>query len=205
MPWPLTLGCHGDDGLRRGVVLVLHPRVVLVQQLRQRRRFGEQLADHVPADVGRLFESQDAEDLGFDAVQSHLFAVLPEVAGRALLSALRQQPGGLVLVLVLVELRGDAGGEEDGQAEQEQHPEGRRGRCRDAAAVSVSGPRLFMIGCSSLRDVPISVLTLHMQQGSIFQLVYNAWLCIIIIITAEMHFLCFLLLFEEMKVSSSEP
>lgn len=92
----VTLGGHSDDGLCRGVVLVFHPRVILVQELRQRRRFGQQLADHVPADVGSLFEPQDAEDLGFDAVEPHLLAVLPEVAGRTLLSALRQQLGGLV-------------------------------------------------------------------------------------------------------------
>ena len=65
----VTLGSHGDDGLCRGVVLVLHPRVVLVQELRQRGRFGEQLADHVPADVGGLLEPQDAEDLRLDAVE----------------------------------------------------------------------------------------------------------------------------------------
>lgn len=106
-----TLGGHGDDGLRRGVVLVLHPRVILVQELRQRRRFGEQLADHVPADVGRLLQPQDAEDLGLDAVEPHLFAVLPEVAGRALFSTLRQQLGGLV------QLHGKADREEDDQAE----------------------------------------------------------------------------------------
>lgn len=78
------------------MVLLLHPRVVLVQELRQRRRFGQQLADHVPADVGRLLEPQDAQDLRLDDVEPHLLAVLPEVAGRALLPALRQQPGGLV-------------------------------------------------------------------------------------------------------------
>lgn len=86
----VTLGGHRDDGLRRGVVLVLHPRVVLVQELRQRWRFGQQLADHVPADVRSLLEPQDAEDLGLDDVEPHLLTVLPEVAGRALLSALRQ-------------------------------------------------------------------------------------------------------------------
>lgn len=112
----LTLGGHGDDGLRRGVVLLLHPRVVLVQELRQRRRFGQQLPDHVPADVGSLLEPQDAEDLGLDAVEPHLLAVLPEVAGRALLSALRQQLGGLV------HLHGGARREEDGQAEEDEHP-----------------------------------------------------------------------------------
>lgn len=105
-----TLRGHGDDGLCRGMIFVLHPRVVLVQELRQRRRFREQLSDHVSADVGRLFEPQDAEDLGLDAVEPHLFAVLPEVAGRALLSALRQQLGGLV------HLHGKARREEDGQA-----------------------------------------------------------------------------------------
>lgn len=112
----VTLGGHSDDGLCRGVVLVLHPRVVLVQELRQRRRFGEQLADHVPADVGRLLEPQDAEDLGLDAVEPHLLAVLPEVAGRALLSALRQQLGGLV------RLHGKSRREEEGETEQEEHP-----------------------------------------------------------------------------------
>lgn len=112
----LTLGGHGDDGLRRGVVLLLHPRVVLVQELRQRRRFGQQLPDHVPADVGSLLEPQDAEDLGLDAVEPHLLAVLPEVAGRALLSALRQQLGGLV------HLHGGARREEDGHAEEDEHP-----------------------------------------------------------------------------------
>lgn len=108
----VTIGGHSDDGLRRGTVLVLHPRVVLVQELRQRRRFGEQLADHVPADVGSLFEPQDAEDLGLDAVEPHLLAVLPKVAGRALLCALRRQLGGLV------HLHGKARREEDGQAEK---------------------------------------------------------------------------------------
>ncbi len=116
----VTLGGHGDDGLRGGVVLVLHTRVVLVQELRQRRRFGQQLADHVPADVGSLFEPQDAEDLRLDAVEPHLLAVLSEVAGRALLSALRQQLGGLV------HLHGKARREEDGQAENEEHPGGKK-------------------------------------------------------------------------------
>lgn len=111
----VTLGGHCDDGLRRGVVLVLHPRVVLVQELRQRWRFGQQLADHVPADVGSLFEPQDAEDLGLDDVESHLLAVLPEVAGRALLSALRQQLGGTV------HLHGKSR-RDDGQHEKEEHP-----------------------------------------------------------------------------------
>lgn len=112
----VTHSGHGDDGLCRGVVLVLHPRVVLVQELRQRRRFGQQLADHVPADVGSLFEPQDAEDLGLDAVEPHLLAMLPEVAGRALLSALRQQLGG-----GLVHLHGQSR-REDGQYEKEEHP-----------------------------------------------------------------------------------
>lgn len=92
----ITLGGHGDDGLGGGVVLVLYPRIVLVQQLRERRRFGQQLADHVPADVGGPFQPENAEDLGLDAVEPHLLAVLPEVAGRALVPAVRQQPGGLV-------------------------------------------------------------------------------------------------------------
>lgn len=116
----VTLGGHGDNGLRRGVVLVLHPRVVLVQELRQRRRFGQQLADHVSADVGCLLEPQDAEDLRLDAVEPHLLAVLPEVAGRALLSALRQQLGGLV------HLRGKGRREESGQAEKKEHPGGKK-------------------------------------------------------------------------------
>lgn len=111
----VTHSGHGDDGLCRGVVLVLNPRVVLVQELRQRRRFGQQLADHVPADVGSLFEPQDAEDLGLDAVEPHLLAMLPEVAGRALLSALRQQLGGLV------HLHGKSRREYD-QYEKEEHP-----------------------------------------------------------------------------------
>lgn len=118
----LTVGGHSDDGLRRSDVLVLHPRVVLVQELRQWRRFGEQLADHVAADVGRLLEPQDAEDLVLDAVEPHLFAVLPEVAGRALVPAVRQQPGGLV------RLHGGGRREEDGETEEEQHP----ARCCDA-------------------------------------------------------------------------
>lgn len=92
----VTLSGHSDDGLCRSVVLVLHPRVVLVQELRQRRRFGQQLSDHVPADVWSLLEPQDAEDLGLDTMEPHLFAVLPEAAGRTLLSTLRQQLGGLV-------------------------------------------------------------------------------------------------------------
>lgn len=120
----VTLGGHGDDGLRGGVVLLLHPRVVLVQELRQRRRFGEQLADHIPADVGSLFQPQDAEDLRLDAVEPHLLAVLPEVTGRALLSALRQQLGGLV------HLHGKARREEDGQAEKEEHPGEKKGSVR---------------------------------------------------------------------------
>lgn len=98
------------------MILVLHPRVVLVQELRQRRRLREQLADHVPADVGRLFQPQDAQDLGLDAVEPHLLAVLPEIAGRALLTALRQQLGGLV------HLHGKHRREVDGQTEQVQHP-----------------------------------------------------------------------------------
>lgn len=111
----ITHGSHGDDGLCRGMVLVLHPRVVLVQELRQRRRFGQQLADHVPADVRSLFQPQDVQDLGLDAVKPHLLAMLPEVAGRALLSALRQQLGGLV------HLHGKSR-REDGQCEKEEHP-----------------------------------------------------------------------------------
>lgn len=97
------------------MVFVLHPWVVLVQELRQRRRFGEQLADHVPADVGSLFETQYAEDLGLDAVEPHLLAVLPEVAGRALLSTLHQEPGGLV------HLHGKSC-RDDSQYEKEEHP-----------------------------------------------------------------------------------
>lgn len=116
----VTICCHGDDGFGCGMVLVLHPRVVLIQQLRERRRFGQQLADHVPADVGRLLEPEDAEDLGLDAVEPHLPAVLPELTGGALLPALRQQPGGLV------HLRRKARREEDGQTEQEQHLGGKR-------------------------------------------------------------------------------
>lgn len=92
----VTHGGHGDDGLRRGVVLLLHPRVVLVQELRQRGRLGQQLADHVPADVGRLLQPQDVEDAGLDDVDPHLLAVFPEVADGALVLAVRQQPGGLV-------------------------------------------------------------------------------------------------------------
>lgn len=92
----ITLSGHGYDGFRGGVVLVLHPWIVLVQELRERRRLGQQLADHVSADVGSLFQSEYAQDLGLNAVQPHLLAVLPEVAGRALLPALCQQPGGLV-------------------------------------------------------------------------------------------------------------
>lgn len=94
------------------MVFVLHSWIVLVQELRERRRFGQQLADHVPADVGSLLQSQNAEDLRLDAVEPHLLAVLPEVAGRALLPALRQQPGGLVHLHC-----GD-----DGQQKKEQHP-----------------------------------------------------------------------------------
>lgn len=115
----VTRCCHCDDGLRGCVVLVLHPRIILVQQLCQRRRFGDQLADHIAADVGRLFQPQDAEDLRLDAVEPHLLAVLPEVAGRTLLSALPQQPGGLV------NLHGKTrrGKEDNGnaQAEREEH------------------------------------------------------------------------------------
>lgn len=92
----VTHGGHGDDSLRRGVVLLLHPRVVLVQELRQRGRLGQQLADHVPADVGRLLQPQDVEDAGLDDVDPHLLAVLSEVADGALVLAVRQQPGGLV-------------------------------------------------------------------------------------------------------------
>lgn len=99
------------------MLLVLHPQVVLVQQLRQRRRFGDELADHVPADVGRLLQPQDAEDLRLDAVESQQLAVLPEVTGRALLQAVRQQLGGLV------DLHGEAHGEAE---EEEQHPAGRK-------------------------------------------------------------------------------
>lgn len=101
---------------------VLHPRVVLVQQLRQRRRLGDELADHVPADVGRLLQPQDAEDLGADAVEPQLLAVLPKVAGRALLQAVRLQRGGLV------RLRGAARGEQRGEGEEEEHPAGRKER-----------------------------------------------------------------------------
>ena len=86
------------------MVRVLHPWIVLVQQLRKRRRFGQQLADHVSADVGSLFQSEYAEDLGLDAVEPHLLAVLPEVAGRALLRALCQQPGSRRLLLLLLML-----------------------------------------------------------------------------------------------------
>lgn len=111
----ITLGGHGNDGFRRGVVLVLHPWIVLVQELRERRRFGQQLADHVSADIGSLFESKYAEDLGLDAVEPHLLAVLPEVAGRALLPALCQQPGSLV------HLHGKPR-RDDGQHEKDEHP-----------------------------------------------------------------------------------
>lgn len=138
----LTLGGHGDDGLGRGAVLVLYPRVVLVQQLRQRWRFGEKLADHVPADVGSVLQPQDAQDLGLDAVEPHLLAVLPEVAGRALLSDVRQQPGGLV------HLQRKSCGEDGGHAEEQEHPE--RGRSLRTGAVSyetLPWPQDFMIGC----------------------------------------------------------
>lgn len=115
----VTLCSHCDDGLGSCVLLVFHPRVVLVQQLRQRRRFGEQLADHVAADVGRLLQTQDAEDLRLDAVEPHQLAVLPEVAGRALLSALPEQLGSLVHLHG--ETRRGEEEEEDGQAEREEH------------------------------------------------------------------------------------
>ena len=127
----VTHGGHSDDGLRGGVVLLLHPRVVLVQQLRQRRRFGQQLADHVPADVGRLLQPQDAEDLGLDAVEPHLLVELPVLAGRALLPALHLQPGGLV------RLHGEPRRAEGGQTEQEEHPGGRQD-----AAVTLDDMRL---------------------------------------------------------------
>lgn len=92
----ITLGGHGDDGFGRGVILVLYPWIVLVQELRKWRCLRQQLADHVSADVGSLFESEYAQDLGLDAVEPHLLAVLPEVAGRALLPTLCQHPGSLV-------------------------------------------------------------------------------------------------------------
>lgn len=111
----ITLGGHGNDGFRGGVVLVFHPWVVLFQQLRERRRFGQQLADHVPADVGSLLQSEYAEDLGLDTVESHLFAVFPKVAGRALLPTLSQQPGSLV------HLHGKPCGG-DGQRQKDEHP-----------------------------------------------------------------------------------
>lgn len=111
----ITLSGHGYDGLRGGVVLVLHPWVVLVQELRERRRLRQQLADHVSADVGSLLQPENAQDLGLNAVQPHLLAVLPEVAGRALLPALCQQPGSLV------HLHGKPRGEE-GQHSQDKHP-----------------------------------------------------------------------------------
>lgn len=74
------------------MVLVLHARVVLVQELRQRRRLGQQLTNHVPADVGSLLQPQDAEDLGLDELEPQLFTLLPEIAGRALLSIFCKQP-----------------------------------------------------------------------------------------------------------------
>lgn len=117
----VTLSGHGDDDLRGGVLLFLHARVVLVQDLRQRRRFGQQLADHVPADVGSLFESQDTQDLGLDAVEPHLLAVLPEVTGRTLLSTFHQYLGGLVHLL------GTTRREEESQAQKEEHPAEKKG------------------------------------------------------------------------------
>lgn len=60
----LGLRGHGDYGLCGGVVFILFHKlilgrrvsleVVVVQELLERRRLGQQLIDHLPADVGRL-------------------------------------------------------------------------------------------------------------------------------------------------------
>lgn len=93
----LTLRGHGDDRLGGGVVLVLlHElvlgrrvplEVVVVQELLERRRLGQQLVHHLPADVGRLLQAQLAQNLRLDGLQSQHFALLPPHAGGALVGA----------------------------------------------------------------------------------------------------------------------
>lgn len=90
----LTLRGHGDHGLRGGVILILLHKlilgrrvsleVVMVQKLLERRRLGQQLIDHLSADVGRLLQTQFAQDLGLDGLQSQNFALLPPNTGGAL-------------------------------------------------------------------------------------------------------------------------
>lgn len=103
----LTLRGHGDHRLRGGVVLILlHElvlgrrvslEVVVVQELLERRRLGQQLIDHLPADVGRMLQPQLAQDLGLDGLQPQHFALLPPNAGGALVRAgvlvQQRQPG----------------------------------------------------------------------------------------------------------------
>lgn len=103
----LRLRGHGDHGLRGGVVLILFHKLVLgrrvslevvvVQELLERRRLGQQLIDHLPADVGRLFQAQLAQDLGLDGLQSQHFALLPPHTGGALVGTgvlvQQRQPG----------------------------------------------------------------------------------------------------------------
>lgn len=115
----LTHSGHGNDGLRRGVVLLLHPRVILVQELRQRRCLGQQLANHVAAYVGRLLQSQDVQDAGLDDVDAHLLTVLPEVAdGTLVLAVHREQPGAVVALLRDSRRGGGCGCEQ----QKEEHP-----------------------------------------------------------------------------------
>lgn len=115
----LTHSGHGNDGFRRGVVLLLHPRVVLVQELRQRRRFGQQLANHVAANVGCLLQSQDVKDARLDDVDAHLFTVLPEVADGTLVLAVRREQPGAVIALLRDSRRENGGG---GEQQTEEHP-----------------------------------------------------------------------------------
>lgn len=108
---PLTLRGHHHDGLGDGVLVVLvHDRVpvvvpqdvVLVQQLLQRRRPGQELLDHIAADVGRLLHAQLAQDLGLDGVQAHAFDLLAHVAGGARFRLLLRPAGRLLRLRLLL-------------------------------------------------------------------------------------------------------
>lgn len=100
----LTFSSRQHDPLGDGVLVIfLHHRVpvvvphhvVLVEELLQRRRLGQELLHHLPADVRGFFHPQFAQDLGFDGVESHGLRLLPHLAGGALAQVLRAGGGQL--------------------------------------------------------------------------------------------------------------
>lgn len=91
-----TLGGHGNDGFSCGVLPiisrpyfpVIQLKIILTEELLQGWRFRQELFDHIPAYVWSLFEPKDAKNLGFDGVQSHQLALVPELTCGALLGVL---------------------------------------------------------------------------------------------------------------------